>query len=39
MEEQDCKHPANRHYAWFAHDGTLVICCCECGEVLTGAAE
>jgi hypothetical protein len=35
----DCPHPPARHYAWFAYDGTLVVACCRCGEVLKGAAD
>lgn len=35
----ECKHPARRLFGWKAFDGTLCICCCECGEVLRGAAE
>lgn len=34
----DCTHPAKRHFVWKAFDGTLCICCCDCGEVLKGAA-
>lgn len=37
-----CKHPVSRVYAWTARDeyGRPVLCagCCECGEVLAGAA-
>ena len=38
-KEQECKHPPTRQYAWHAYDGTLCVCCCDCGEVLTGGAE
>jgi hypothetical protein len=34
-----CNHPSARLFTWFAHDGTLCIACCECGEVLAGAAQ
>jgi hypothetical protein len=34
-----CKHPVTRQYAWHAFDGTLVVCCCDCGDVLKGSAE
>jgi hypothetical protein len=34
-----CNHPPARLFTWFAHDGTLCIACCDCGEVLAGAAE
>ena len=34
-----CPHPPTRLYTWFAYDGTLCIACCDCGEVLAGAAE
>ena len=34
-----CTHPPARLFTWFAHDGTLCIACCDCGEVLAGAAE
>jgi len=33
-----CKHPPTRLYAWRAHDGTLCVCCCECGAALKGGA-
>jgi hypothetical protein len=33
-----CTHPPARLFAWFAYDGTLCTACCDCGEVLTGAA-
>ena len=42
---QPCHHPAERRYAWFARDDTqpggdvLVITCCDCGQVLQGAAD
>ena len=42
---QPCHHPAERRYAWFARDDTqpggdvLVIACCDCGQVLQGAAD
>jgi len=34
VEMDNCKHL--RTYAWFAHDGTLCICCNDCGCVLLG---
>ena len=34
-----CKHPPTRIYTWFAYDGTLCAGCCDCGEVLAGAAD
>jgi hypothetical protein len=34
-----CQHPPTRLYAWYAHDGTLVVCCCDCGAVLQGTAD
>jgi len=34
-----CTHPPARLFSWFAHDGTLCIACCDCGDVLAGAAE
>ena len=34
-----CTHPPTRLFSWYAHDGTLCIACCDCGEVLAGAAE
>lgn len=36
MKPPPRKHPAKRLYAWHAYDGTLCICCCECGKVLRG---
>ena len=35
----NCKHPPTRLYSWFAYDGTLCVGCCDCGEVLAGAAD
>ena len=35
----DCKHPVNRLYSWFADEfGEKVHCvaCCKCGKVLKG---
>ena len=32
-------HPPARLFAWFAYDGTLCTVCCDCGDVLTGAAR
>lgn len=32
-----CKHPPTRLYAYHAADGTLCVCCCDCGSVLRGA--
>ena len=40
-----CKHPPKRLYSWHAYNyktgkkDILCVCCCECGEILTGAAE
>jgi hypothetical protein len=34
-----CTHPPARLFSWFANDGTLCIACCDCGDVLAGAAE
>lgn len=34
-----CLPPHSRLYAWFARGGILCVCCCDCGAVLTGAAE
>lgn len=31
-----CSHPPHRLYSWVAFDGTLCVCCCECGAVLKG---
>jgi hypothetical protein len=39
MTAQPCNHPPARLFTWFAHDDTLCIACCDCGEVLAGAAE
>ena len=36
MKPKPCKHPAKRLFSWYAYDGTLCICCCECGKVLRG---
>lgn len=38
-DRDTCQHPPARNYAWRAHDGTLVVCCCECGKVLQGEAQ
>jgi hypothetical protein len=32
----ECQHPVNRLYAWHAYDGTLCVCCNDCGAVLRG---
>ena len=37
--QTSCTHPPARLFAWFAYDGTLCIACCDCGDVLTGAAH
>lgn len=37
--KDECPHPITRQFAWHAFDGTLVVCCCECGKVLRGVAE
>lgn len=34
-----CAHPPTRLFSWHAHDNTLCIACCDCGDVLAGAAE
>ena len=34
----ECKHPPEQLYAWYAADGTLCIGCCNCGKALKGAA-
>lgn len=39
MSKRKCTHPPARLFAWIAYDGTLVVCCCECGQVLRGAAN
>ena len=44
MESTNCPHPYTRLYSWWVGEDTtpqpqLVVCCCECGEVLRGAAE
>ncbi len=39
MAENTCYHPPTRLFAWYAYDGTLCVCCCECSEVLRGGAE
>ena len=33
-----CPHPPERLYAWVAYDGTLCVCCCDCGKILKGEA-
>ncbi len=33
-----CTHPPSRIFAWFAN-GVLCAGCCECGEILAGAAK
>jgi len=35
----ECKHPPERLFSWFAWDGTLCIGCCDCGEILKGSTE
>jgi hypothetical protein len=41
--QTSCTHPPARLFAWFAYDGVgrtdLCTACCDCGEVLTGAAH
>ena len=37
--DMNCKHPPTRIYSWFAYDGTFCAGCCDCGEVLAGAAD
>ena len=37
--KKECKHPPSRLYSWIAYDGTIVVCCLECGEVLRGGAN
>ena len=34
-----CTHPPAHLFTWYAYDDTLCIACCDCGEVLAGAAE
>jgi len=34
-----CTHPPARLFTWFAHDRTLCAACCDCGEILAGAAQ
>ena len=34
-----CTHPPARLFAWFAYDSVLCVACCDCGEVLDGAAK
>jgi len=34
-----CAHPPARLFSWFAIDGTLCVCCCDCGSVLRGGAS
>jgi hypothetical protein len=34
-----CTHPPTRLFAWIAYDDTLCTACCDCGDVLTGAAR
>ena len=34
-----CDHPPARLYAWYADDGTLVVCCNDCGKVIQGGAR
>ncbi len=38
MNTSVCPHPPARRFAWHAYDGTLCVGCCDCGEVLAGAA-
>lgn len=33
-----CKHLSPRLFTWIAYDGTRVVCCCDCGTVLTGSS-
>lgn len=39
VEQETCSHPPTRLFAWYANDGTLCVCCCECGAVLKGGAQ
>jgi hypothetical protein len=39
LERATCGHPPSRYYGYAAADGTIVMGCCNCGAVLTGAAE
>jgi hypothetical protein len=39
LERATCGHPPSRYYGYVAADGTVVMGCCDCGAVLTGAAE
>ena len=34
---ETCQHPPSRYYCWTAYDGTVIVCCCDCGKVLHGA--
>ena len=39
---ETCQHPAGRLFAWLADDPSgpvLCVGCCDCGQVLQGAAE
>jgi hypothetical protein len=41
VAKETCPHPLSRLWSWFAEDclgRTLVVCCCDCGGVLRGAA-
>ena len=37
-KDQPCQHPPTRLFSWYAN-GTLCVCCCECGSVLHGGVE
>jgi hypothetical protein len=39
LERATCGHPPSSYYGYAAADGTIVMGCCDCGAVLTGAAE
>ena len=39
MTTKPCTHPPTRLFTWFAYDSTLCVACCDCGEVLAGAAQ
>jgi len=39
MSTESFLHPPKRLYCWIAFDQTLVVCCCDCGAVLAGAAD
>ena len=32
----ECPHTPSRLHSWFATDGTLCVCCNDCGAILSG---